>query len=165
MVAYRSPIAFTDSATLRGSSRSIGKGLPVSILQKSQRLVQRSPPIKNVASLSSQHSKIFGHAASWQTVCKPSLLTNERNLVYSGPILARVLIQSGLRSIGVSVLRASMRSNLRPSGAIVMRLPYRVLRLDTSQQQPSPQKNLSRALIRSPLKSHQRHLCRKERSG
>ena len=36
--------------------------------------------------------------------------------VYSGPILARVLIHAGLRSIGVSALRASSRSRRRPSG-------------------------------------------------
>src|SRR6266508_3061725 len=41
------------------------------------------------------------------------------SLVYSGPILARVLIHSGLRSIGVSALRTSSRRSLRPSGAIV----------------------------------------------
>src|SRR5690606_28712853 len=38
---------------------------------------------------------------------------------YSGPILAVVRIQDGLRSIGVSALRASTRRSLRPSGAIV----------------------------------------------
>ena len=130
IVAYFNPIVFTDSATLRGSSRSIGSGLPVSILQKSHLRVHFSPPIKNVASLSSQHSKIFGHAASWHTVCKPSDLTNERRRVYSGPIFARVLIHSGLRSIGTRALRASMRIILRPSGAIVMRTPYRVLKGD-----------------------------------
>ena len=123
MVAYLRPIDCTDSATRRGSSRSSGSGLPVSILQKSQRRVHFSPPMRKVASLSSQHSKIFGQAASWQTVCSPSDATRERSLVYSGPMLARVLIHSGLRSIGVSVFRASMRSSLRPSGAIVMRSP------------------------------------------
>ena len=60
---------------------------------------------------------MLGQAASWQTVCKPSLTTSERNLVYSGPITAFVLIHSGLRSIGVCALRASMRSNFLPSGA------------------------------------------------
>ena len=123
MVAYARPIVFTDSATLRGSSRSIGSGFPVSILQKSQRLVQRSPPIRKVASLSSQHSKILGQAASWQTVCRPSVFTSERSRVYSGPIFARVLIHSGLRSMGVSALRASMRSNLRSSGCVVICSP------------------------------------------
>ena len=64
---------------------------------------------------------MLGQAASWQTVCKPSLTTNDLNFVYSGPITALVLIQSGLRSIGVCALRASIRSNLRPSGAKLMR--------------------------------------------
>src|SRR5206468_3805031 len=36
--------------------------------------------------------------------------------VNSGPIFALILIQGGLRSIGVSALRASMRSKRRPSG-------------------------------------------------
>ena len=101
IVAYFKFIVLTDSATLLGSSRSSGNGFPVSILQKSQRLVHASPPIKNVASRSSQHSKIFGQAASWQTVCSPSLATKERSFVYSGPMCALVLIHSGFRSIGV----------------------------------------------------------------
>ena len=63
-VAYRSPMAVTDSATRRGSSRSSGNGLPVSIWQKSQRLVHWSPPMRKVASRSSQHSKMFGQPAS-----------------------------------------------------------------------------------------------------
>ncbi len=37
--------------------------------------------------------------------------------VNSGPIFALILIQGGLRSIGVSALRASIRSIRRPSGA------------------------------------------------
>ena len=120
-------MVLTDIATLNGSARSIGSGFPVSMLQKSQRRVQRSPPIKKVASLSSQHSKIFGHAASWQTVCSPSVLTKLCSRVYSGPMFARVLIHSGFRSMGVSALRASMRRSLRPSGAIVMRSPFSVI--------------------------------------
>ena len=63
-VAYFNPIVLTLKATLSGSVLSSGSGLPVSIRQKSQRLVQADPPIKNVASRSSQHSKIFGQPAS-----------------------------------------------------------------------------------------------------
>ena len=133
MVAYARPIVFTDSATLRGSSRSIGSGFPVSILQKSHRRVHRSPPIRKVASLSSQHSKIFGQAASWQTVCRPSLFTSERRRVYSGPIFARVLIHSGLRSMGVSALRASMRNSFRSSGCVVICSPSLEIRTCTSR--------------------------------
>ena len=36
-------------------------------------------------------------------------------------MIARVLIHSGLRSIGTAALRASIRSNGRPSGASVIR--------------------------------------------
>src|SRR5262249_53813196 len=60
---------------------------------------------------------MFGQPASWQTVCRPSLFTRLCILVYSGPIFARVLIHSGLRSMGVWLLRTSRRSILRPSGA------------------------------------------------
>ncbi len=121
IVAYFSPIFDTLSATRRGSSRSSGSGLPVSIWQKSQRRVHWSPPIRNVASRSSQHSKMLGQPASWQTVCSPSDFTSPWSSWYAGPIFARVLIHSGLRSMGVSALRTSSRSSLRPSGATLCR--------------------------------------------
>ena len=73
--------------------------------------------MRNVASRSSQHSKMLGQPASWHTVCSPSDFTRLWSALYSGPIFARVLIHSGLRSIGVSALRTSSRSSLRPSGA------------------------------------------------
>src|SRR3954454_14555739 len=60
---------------------------------------------------------MLGQPASWQTVCRPSLFTRFCIFVYSGPIFARVLIHSGLRSMGVWLLRTSRRSILRPSGA------------------------------------------------
>src|ERR1035441_8871878 len=91
-VAYRRPIALTDSATRRGSSVSSGPGLPVAIWQKSQRLVHWSPPIRKVASRSSQHSKMFGQPASSQTVCRPSLRTRCLSSVYAGPVRSLVLI-------------------------------------------------------------------------
>ena len=87
--------------------------------QKSHRRVQVSPPMRKVASRSSQHSKMLGQPASWQTVCRPWPFTIEWIWVYSGPIRAVVRIHSGLRSIGVSALRASTRSIRRPSGATV----------------------------------------------
>src|SRR5450432_174430 len=110
----------TDSATRRGSSRSSGSGRPLSIWQNEQLREQVAPPIRNVASRSSQHSKMFGHPASSQTVCKPSPRTSSFNAVYCGPIRARVLIHSGFFSIGTAALRASTRSSLRPSGATVL---------------------------------------------
>ena len=117
-------------------------GFPVSILQKSHRRVHLSPPIKKVASRSSQHSKIFGHAASWQTVWRLSRETSERSAVYSGPILARVFIHSGFRSIGTSALRASILKSGLPLGALdVMRFAL-VLRIHISPLSEKLQKLL-----------------------
>ena len=62
----------TCRATRAGSSGSWNVGLPVLTLQKPQRRVHVSPRIMNVAVPRSQHSPMFGHAASWQTVCRPS---------------------------------------------------------------------------------------------
>ena len=116
-VAYARPIVATDSATRRGSPVSSAAGLPVSIWQKSQRLVHWSPPMRKVASRSSQHSKMFGHPACSQTVCSCSRRTRSFSAEYCGPVRSRVLIHAGLRSIGVWLLRASSRSIRRPSGA------------------------------------------------
>src|SRR5215204_4642109 len=118
-------MACTDSATRRGSSRSSGSGFPVSIRQKSQRRVHWSPPMRNVASRSSQHSKMFGQPASWQTVCSPLRLTSDWSSRYSGPIRAVVLIHDGFFSIGVALLRTSRRSSRRPSGATLTRSSLR----------------------------------------
>src|SRR6478735_7257811 len=117
-------MAWTLSATRRGSSRSSSAGLPVSIWQKSHRRVHCSPPIRNVASRSSQHSKVLGQPASSHTVCRPSRRTRPLSSVYSGPILARVLIHGGLRSMGVSAFRTSRRSSFRPSGTTVTDSSY-----------------------------------------
>ena len=76
--------------------------------------------MRKVASRSSQHSKMLGQDASWHTVCRPWPLTRDCIWEYSGPILAVVRIQLGLRSMGVSALRASTRNMRRPSGATVM---------------------------------------------
>ena len=116
-VAYFRPMAATDSATRRGSPSSSGSGLPVSIWQKSHRRVHWSPPMRKVASRSSQHSKMFGQPASSQTVCRPSLRTRVFSSVYDGPVRSLVLIHGGFRSIGTWLLRASRRSMRRPSGA------------------------------------------------
>src|SRR3712207_5361364 len=59
---------------------------------------------------------MLGQPASSQTVCRPSRRTSDLSSVYSGPVLSRVLIQSGLRSIGTWLLRTSRRRSLRPSG-------------------------------------------------
>src|SRR4051794_26358233 len=59
---------------------------------------------------------MLGQPASSQTVCRPSRRTSDFSSVYSGPVRSRVLIHSGLRSIGTWLLRTSMRSSLRPAG-------------------------------------------------
>src|SRR4051812_16627903 len=118
IVAYRKPIAWTLSATRRGSSRSSGCGRPVSIWQKSQRRGHRAAPVRDGGSRAPPHPSMVGQPASWHTVCRPSRFTSAWSSVYSGPIFARVLIHSGLRSIGVRVLRSSMRSRRRPSGGV-----------------------------------------------
>src|SRR3954451_10795357 len=61
---------------------------------------------------------MFGQPASSQTVCSPSRRTSDLSSVYSGPVLSRVLIHSGLRSIGTWLLRTSRRRSLRPLGPI-----------------------------------------------
>src|SRR4051794_12512025 len=61
---------------------------------------------------------MLGQPASSQTVCSPSRRTSDFSSVYSGPVRSRVLIHSGLRSIGTWLLRTSRRSSLRPAGSI-----------------------------------------------
>src|SRR5712691_4787808 len=60
---------------------------------------------------------MLGQPASSQTVCSPSRLTSCRSSVYWGPVRSLVLIHGGLRSIGVWLLRASIRSSRRSPGA------------------------------------------------
>src|SRR5688500_19161774 len=60
---------------------------------------------------------MLGQPASSQTVCSPSRRTRDLSSVYSGPVLRRVLIHSGLRSIGTWLLRTSRRGSLRPAGS------------------------------------------------
>ena len=83
---------------------------------------------------------MFGHPASWQTVWSFSVFTIEWIAVYSGPILAVVRIHSGLRSMGVSELRASTRSRRRPSGATVMVLQA-YARPEGARLEPVPVEN------------------------
>src|SRR5215213_1921521 len=61
---------------------------------------------------------MLGQPASSHTVWRPSRRTSDFSSVYSGPVFRRVLIHSGLRSIGTWLLRTSRRSSLRPAGSI-----------------------------------------------
>src|SRR6478736_782900 len=60
---------------------------------------------------------MLGQPAASQTVCRPSRRTSDFSSVYSGPVFSRVLIHSGLRSIGTWLLRTSRRRSLRPAGS------------------------------------------------
>ena len=71
ITTWRKPSWRTDSATRFGSAQSSGRGRPVAISQKPQERVQISPIIRKVAVPRPQHSPIFGHCASSQTVCRP----------------------------------------------------------------------------------------------
>ena len=62
---------------------------------------------------------MLGQPASSHTVCRPPERTSPLSSEYCGPVWARVRIHSGLRSMGVALLRTSRRSSFRPSGAIV----------------------------------------------
>src|SRR5215208_1008772 len=60
---------------------------------------------------------MLGQPASSHTVCRPLRRTSDFSSVYSGPVFKRVLIHSGLRSIGTWLLRTSRPSRLRPAGS------------------------------------------------
>ena len=67
---YFSSIPAAASATRPGSPGSSGSGTPECTAQKRQLRVQRSPMIRKVAVRCEKHSHMFGHLASWQTVCR-----------------------------------------------------------------------------------------------
>ena len=66
-------MALTAWATRSGSSQSSREGWPCLISQKPHERVHMSPIIRNVAVPAPQHSPIFGHMASSQTVCSDLL--------------------------------------------------------------------------------------------
>src|SRR5215831_19091932 len=71
------------------------RGFPVFTLQKRQPRVHVSPRIMIVAVPAPQHSAMFGHAASFQTVCSESELTLALTRSYSSPIGNDTRSQSG----------------------------------------------------------------------
>ena len=70
MTTCLSPIRTRLCATRRGSSLSKRGGRPVFTLQNPHARVQVSPRIMIVATPRAQHSPMFGHRASSQTVCR-----------------------------------------------------------------------------------------------
>src|SRR5436853_5064087 len=97
MTACLRPMRATDRATRAGSSGSFHVGLPVLTLQNPHRLVHVSPRIMNVAVPRCQHSPMFGHAASWQTVWRFSDLIRLFSSRYLGPPGAGTLNHAVLR--------------------------------------------------------------------
>ena len=89
-------IVLTLSATLNGSSSSRSEGFPVLTSQKPQALVQVSPMIIKVAVPIDQHSYIFGHEASSQTVFSFFSFIKFFSSIYSEPRFALTFIHSGL---------------------------------------------------------------------
>src|SRR3954462_501483 len=98
MTAWRRPIRSTCRATRAGSSGSFQVGLPVLTWQNPQRRVHVSPRIMNVAVPRSQHSPMFGQAASWHTVCRLSSAILALSSRYIGPPGMGTLNHFGLRS-------------------------------------------------------------------
>ncbi len=82
-------------ATRIGSAMSTVPGQPVLTLQYEHALVHVSPKIMNVAVPLSQHSPIFGQAASSQTVFRLAFLIFLRILRKFSPPGALTLNQSG----------------------------------------------------------------------
>src|SRR3954470_20512281 len=98
MTAWRRPMRATWRATRAGSSGSFQVGLPVLTWQKPQRRVHVSPRIMKVAVPRSQHSPMFGQAASWHTVCRLSSAILALSSRYIGPPGMGTLNHFGLRS-------------------------------------------------------------------
>src|SRR5436305_13445646 len=97
ITACRSIIRATDRATRASAIGSYHVGVPVLTLQNPHRLVSVSPRIMNVAVPRCQHSPMFGHAASWHTVCRFSDLIRLFSSRYLGPPGAGTLNHGGLR--------------------------------------------------------------------
>ena len=89
---------------LIGSNKSTEFGLPVLTLQKAHALVHISPKIMKVACFFCQHSDIFGHVASSQTVIRLFFLIISLVCLYKEEVGALTLIHSGFFNIGFDFL-------------------------------------------------------------
>ena len=76
--------------------------MPVATLQNAQARVQMSPMIMKVACFFSQHSPMFGQAASSQTVASPASFRRALRLRPGAEPGAFTRIHGGLRRIGWS---------------------------------------------------------------
>ena len=85
-----------DSATRNGSPRSSSDGLPDVTAQNRHARVQTSPKIMNVAVRRFQQSKMLGHRASSQTVCRRRPCTICLSSLKFPPSVTFTRIQSGI---------------------------------------------------------------------
>src|SRR5690625_2400329 len=96
---YFSPMMRTESATCAGSPGSSQPcGLPVSTAQNLQARVHTDPMIMIVAVPALQHSAIFGHMDSSQTVERLCSRTFARTFSKPSPLGSFTLSQAGLRT-------------------------------------------------------------------
>src|ERR1700712_3978508 len=118
MTAWASPSWATAYATRRGSSKSIGSGLPFGTAQKPQRRVHRLPSIMNVADFWFQHSPMLGQWALSHTVCRfrsRAIFLSAWNVSPTG---ARAFNQAGF-AIGLRGVRSIwIRDSFWTRGAI-----------------------------------------------
>ena len=91
-----------------GSSSSTGSGRAVITSQNPHRRVHFAPSRRKVASRSSQHSPMFGHVASSQTVWRSTSPHQRLSSAWFGPLARRTFSQGGLRAPG-SVHARSVR--------------------------------------------------------
>ena len=128
--ACASPSCATAYATRRGSSRSIGSGLPLGTAQKPQRRVQRLPSIMKVAEFWFQHSPRLGQLALSHTVCSLARAPassgcgrSRRRAHAPSATPACALARRGARSIWTSSLQrsaASSHSIVSPCAAVAV---------------------------------------------
>ena len=108
MTAWLSPIVEIASARFAGSFSSNGGGVLIEpTAQNLHPLVHSWPATMKVASLAAQHSWMFGHRASWQTVCSMLSVTVafvSLNLRCSSPVGKLVLNHSGRRGLVSAML-------------------------------------------------------------
>src|SRR5262245_27293920 len=94
-----------------------------------------SPRIMNVAVPWCQHSPMFGHCASSQTVCRPSCGTRPLSRGQLGDPGARTFTHSGLGRRGCAGVSGMMRATIvllyRPVSPLFHHVDVRVMWSDT----------------------------------
>jgi len=95
MTTYLNPISLETRAIRAGSSGSGGSKSPCGTEQNRQLRVHLDPIIRKVAVWCEKHSQMFGHLASWHTVCSRSRPIIPLTFSKADPVGRRRLSQSG----------------------------------------------------------------------